>query len=208
MNYSSSPSPDEGDLLSSPVLSSDEKRVEDLAAELAEQQERLLQLKRQQDEVEARKRELEELSRRRTELSEGQKLMRDKLSRALTVLERAEYDAQKDMEQIRLTRDSFTEHFESLQSINPKDWEPDEVDDELTTALAIVDNAEAVYSQARARIDALSGQDLDEFDAEMDRGAEDGADLPFGELVRRGFALTLPLLILLSVIAFLIFIKA
>lgn len=199
----------EPDLLSRPArgsLSADNQRVEDLAQELAEQQERLLHLKRQQEEVEARKRELEDLSRRRTELSVGQKSMREKFSRALTVLERAEFDAQREIEQIRLTRESFAEHFDIVDAINPREWGPDEVDDELTRALSKIDHAQAIYSQARARLDALSDRDLDQTDEEYDENADPG-DLPFSELLRRGFALTLPLIILLSVIAFLIFIK-
>jgi hypothetical protein len=178
-----------------------------LARELAEQQERLLQLKRQQEEVEARKRELEDLSRRRLELTDGQKSMREKFSRALTVLERAEFDAQREIEQIRLTRESFAEHFEIIDAINPKEWEPHEVDDALTRALSKIDHAQAVYTQARARLDALSERDLDQADDDYDENADPG-DLPFSELLRRGFALTLPMIILLSVIAFLIFIKS
>ncbi len=200
----------EPDLLSPPGKSSvraDDQPVEDLAHELAEQQERLLHLKRQQEEVEARKLELEDLSRRRVELSSGQKTMREKFSRALTVLERAELDTQREIEQIRQTRESFAEHFDIIDAINPKEWGPNEVDDELTRALSKIDHAQSIYSQARARLDALSDHDLDQVDEDYEDGADPG-DLPFSELLRRGFALTLPLIILLSVIAFLIFIKS
>lgn len=209
-SFSSERDEHEPDLLNrraSEPLRDDEQRVEDLARELAEQQERLLQLKRQQEEVEARKRELEDLSRRRTELSMGQKSMREKFSRALTQLERAEYETQKELEQIRMTRQTFKEHFDDIDTINPKEWEPDEADDELTRALSKIDHAQSVFTQAKARLDALGEADLDGLDSDGDDDGGDSGDLPFTELVRRGFALTLPLLILLGVIAFLLFIR-
>ncbi|MEM6885547.1 MAG: hypothetical protein AAF571_10985 [Verrucomicrobiota bacterium] len=180
--------------------------VEDLTRELAEHQERLLALKRQQDEVETRKRELEELSERRAELTSGQKAIREKLTRAITLLERAEYDAQRDIETIRTTRQSFKEHLGEVEEINPKDWEPEEVDEQLTRSLSVIDHAQTSYSQSKLKLESISGR-LGSKEA-IDDEDEDGEinyDSPsFFELLRRGLAFSLPLMILITAIAFLI----
>lgn len=194
---------DEPDLLD--ISPSGKGSVEDLTRELAEHQERLLALKRQQDEVESRKRELEELSQRRAELTSGQKSIREKLTRAITLLERAEYDAQREIETIRTTRQSFKEHLAEVEAINPKDWEPEEVDEQLTRSLSIIDHAQTSYAQSKVKLESISGRLGSKDVIEEDEAAEGDYDSPaFFELLRRGFAFSLPLMILLAAIAFLI----
>lgn len=180
--------------------------VEDLTRELAEHQDRLMALKRQQDEVETRKRELEELSQRRGELTSGQKAIREKLTRSITLLERAEYDAQREIETIRTTRQSFKEHLGEVEEINPKDWEPEEVDEQLTRSLSVIDHAQTSFSQAKLKLESISGRLGNKEAIDEDEEESDGNfDSPsFIELVRRGLAFSLPLMILLAAIAFLL----
>ena len=191
------------------------RSLEDLSHELQEQQEKLLELKRQQEEIERRKSELEELNKKRVELSIGQKSMREKLTRAIAILENAEYDSRKEIEQIQMTRQTFTDHLSIMESIDPSKWMPDNMDDQLTKGLSQIDHARAVYTQARAHIDVLSGKDIGgDGRQENSTDEEDGAQfhesetIPFFELVRRGFALTLPLLVALLILAFVILHKA
>jgi len=188
------------------VSASSTGSVEDLTRELAEHQERLLALKRQQDEVESRKRELEELSERRSELTSGQKSIREKLTRAITLLERAEYDAQRDIETIRTTRQSFKEHLAEVEEISPRDWEPEEVDEQLTRSLSIIDHAQTSYSQSKLKLESISGRlgSKEVIDNE-EEDVENHYDSPsFFELLRRGLAFSLPLMILIAAIAFLL----
>src|ERR1700751_4091214 len=91
--------------------------AEHLDTQVQKAQEQLLQLKRQQEQIEKQKRELEELSRRQDELENGRNEMTDKLTRALVVLEREAYSAQNRLEQIRATRESFTQHVELVEVI-------------------------------------------------------------------------------------------
>lgn len=202
------PSPEQPDLLGR----TGSKSMEDLTQELQEQQERLVDLRRQQEEVERRKNELEELNRRRVELTSGQKNMRERLTRAVTILERAEYEARKEIEQIQITRETFTEHLAQIEAIQPSQWTPDSLDEELTKALSKIDHAQSVYNQSRAKIDALSGRDIHDGSSTEEGSGEESSEgiegeVSFTELVRRGFALTLPLLILLAVVALVVFFK-
>src|SRR5476651_1299444 len=111
---------------------------EHLDSQVQRAQEQLLQLKRQQEQIEKQKRELEELSRRQEELDRGRSEMTDKLTRSLVVLEREAYEAQKKMEQLRATRESFVQHLELLEAIDPKTWNSADLNKELSRALSTV----------------------------------------------------------------------
>src|ERR1700732_1706618 len=98
-----------------------------LDSQVQRAQEQLLQLKRQQEQIEKQKRELEELSRRQEELERGRAEITDKLTRSLVVLEREAYDTQNRLEQIRVMRESFGQHLELIEAIDPKGWNPAEL---------------------------------------------------------------------------------
>src|SRR5437879_13622905 len=97
---------------------------EHLDSQVQKAQEQLLQLKRQKAQIEQQKRELEELSRRQEELERGRAEMTDKLTRSLVVLEREACNQQKRLEQIRATRESFSQHLEVTEALDPKGWNP------------------------------------------------------------------------------------
>lgn len=179
---------------------------EHLDSQVQKAQEQLLQLKRQQDAIEKQKRELEELSRRQEELERGRTEMMDKLTRSLVVLEREAYDTQKKLEQIRATRESFGQHLELIEAIDPKSWNPADLHKELSRALSAVDDARAEFSQQRSRLQAT---DEAQADVPLPEAAPDVSDLlhggrSFGQWLRIGLAFTLPL-IAFGFIALLIF---
>src|SRR5256886_10674550 len=131
---------------------------EHLDSQVQKAQEQLLQLKRQSEQIEKQKRELEELSRRQEELERGRAEVTDKLSRSLVILEREGYDCQKNLEQIRTTHESFTQHLQLLEGIDPKSWNPAELPKELSRALSTVDDARTEFSQQRSRLEASGGE--------------------------------------------------
>src|SRR6266566_1925864 len=124
---------------------------EHLDSQVQKAQDQLLQLKRQQDQIEKQKRELEELSRKQEELERGRAEMSDKLTRSLVVLEREAYDAQKRLEQLRAMRESFGQHLELIEAIDPKSWNPADLHKELSRALSTVDGARVEFGQHRNR---------------------------------------------------------
>ena len=133
--------------------------TEHLDSQVQKAHEQLLQLKRQQEQIEKQKRELEELSRRQGELEQGRAEMTDKLTRSLVVLEREDYDTQKKLEQLRATRESFGQHLQLLEAIDPKDWNPADLHKELSRALSTVDDARAEFSQQRSRVYARTKEE-------------------------------------------------
>jgi chromosome segregation ATPase len=175
----------------------DNVSTEHLDSQVQKAQEQLLQLKRQQEQIEKQKRELEELSRRQEELERGRAEMTDKLTRSLVVLEREAYDAQKKMEQLRATRESFGQHLALLEAIDPRTWNPGDLNKELSRALSTVDDARTEYSQQRSRLQATA----DDNDAvplpEAGSGLESNSGMAhsFSQWLQIGLAFTLPLIV-------------
>ena len=169
---------------------------EHLDSQVQKAQEQLLQLKRQQEQIEKQKRELEELSRRQEELERGRAEMTDKLTRSLVILEREAYDSQKKLEQLRATHESFTQHLQHIEGIDPKGWNPTDLHKELSRALSTVDDARAEFSQQRSRLqaaeDAHGDVALPEVAPEI--GGMGGAKT-FLHWMQLGFAFSLPLII-------------
>ncbi len=170
---------------------------EHLDSQVQRAHEQLLQLKRQQEQIEKQKRELEELSRRQEELERGRAEMTDKLTRSLVVLEREGYDTQKRLEQIRSMRESFGQHLELIEAIDPKNWNPAELHKELSKALSAVDDARAEFSTQRSRLQAdETGTDVDLPDVAPDvSDLLGGGGRTFGDWMRIGFAFSLPLIV-------------
>jgi len=178
-------------------LSGDEAiSAEHLDSQVQKAQEQLLQLKRQQEQIEKQKRELEELSRRQDELENGRTEMTDKLTRALVVLEREAYSAQNRLEQIRTTRESFTQHLELIEAIDPRSWNPSDLHKELSRALSTVDDARTEYSEQRSRLQAAgaTGGEASLPEAAPDT-YESNSGRSFVQWLEIGVALTLPLII-------------
>jgi len=177
-------------------LSDDEAvSAEHLDSQVQKAQEQLVQLKRQQEQIEKQKRELEELSRRQEELENGRAEMTDKLTRALVVLEREAYSVQNRLEQIRLARESFAQHLELVEAIDPRSWNPSDLHKELSRALSTVDDARTEYGEQRSRLQAtgaageapLPDVTQDAYEAHNGRS--------FSQWFQIGVALTLPLII-------------
>ncbi|MGH8094195.1 MAG: hypothetical protein ACREIF_12105 [Chthoniobacterales bacterium] len=171
--------------------------TEHLDSQVQKAQEQLLQLKRQQEQIEKQKRELEELSRRQEELERGRAEMTDKLTRSLVVLEREAYDAQKKIEQLRATRESFAQHLELLEAIDSRTWNPADLNKELSRALSTVDDARTEYSQQRSRLQAAADENENVALPETSAGFESSNSMThtFGQWLQIGFAFTLPLIV-------------
>jgi len=186
---------------------SDEEAMspEHLDSQVQKAQEQLFQLRRQAEQIEKQKRELEELSRRQEELERGRAEMTDKLSRSLVILEREGYDSQKKLEQIRATHESFTQHLQLLEAIEPKSWNSGELPKELSRALSTVDDARTEFSQQRSRLEASGGESAEMDLPDVASGSMGlGGGKSFLQWMQIGFAVTLPMIIF-GIVALLVF---
>ena len=169
-----------------------------LDSQVQRAQEQLLQLKRQQEQIEKQKRELEELSRKQEDLEKGRADMIEKLTRSLVVIERETYETEKRVEQLRMTNATFAQHLDSLERINPKAWSNLDLHKELSKALSAVDDARAEYTKSLTKINAKSDAEVISHSASHVEEGFDATpvDESFMVWLKRGFAFTLPILVL------------
>jgi len=175
----------EGDPLSTEHI--DEK------VQLAEAQEQ--QLKRQLEQVERQKRELEELGRRQEQFNNGKSEFVDKLTRAVVVVEREAFEANKRVELLETIRMSFTQHLATLESINPKAWEGLDIKAELTRALAAVDDARAEYSKSFPKVAASAAAAEDDDGGHAYHQEQSAPANDFLYWLKIGFAFSIPLIV-------------
>lgn len=177
-------------------LSEDEISPEHLDSQVQKAQEQLLSLKRQQDVIERQKRELEELSRRQEQLQTGRAEMIDKLTRALVIVEREEFETQRRAQMLSGIKESFTLHLQYFESLDLRGLEGHDLSKELTRALSALDDAKAEYSRTIPRIGSPEGDgteiagELGHSSYSHEAGARD-----FYYWLKSGFGFTLPLVV-------------
>jgi hypothetical protein len=181
--------------------------TEQLDNQVQRAQEQLLALKRAQDQLERQKRDLEELSRRQEQLHQGKTEMVERFTRAVVVLERETYEAQKRVEQLQAIHASFSQHLDVLEGINPKTWEGAEINKELNRALSAVDDARAEFNRSLPKISIETNSDeADSIAAASGYQLEYGAEPPkdFLYWLKAGTAFTLPIIVILVIMLFML----
>jgi hypothetical protein len=119
-------------------------------------QERLSRLRKEADEIEREKSALEELRRKQQGFIQGRAEMLERLSRAVGLLDRESTDNRRKIEQMILMRDSFAEHMDAVHSLTPEDWSRQNLQTELSRALAIIEDAKLEYDRSMTRLQAFT----------------------------------------------------
>jgi glucose-6-phosphate 1-dehydrogenase len=171
--------------------------VDDLNLKVQQAEEVLLDLERRREQIERQKRQLEEIRRKQYEFEEGQRATLERMKRGLILLDQQEFELKREFEEVGLIRDSFANHLRLLEAIRPQAWDPMNLEDELTGALATIDQAKATYNQAQVRLEAVRRQSgsTEEPAASLEGDEPSAAPSAFWSRVGAGFAYTLPLLI-------------
>lgn len=170
---------------------------EELEVKVGETQSRIAELKRAQEELERQRSALEEARRRRVEFEAGRTETTGHLTRGIGLLEKAEFEARRDAEQLAKTLAGFREALARIESINEKAWTTETWSNELTRALTSIENARMEYNAARLKWTLLDDSAAPKGEASSAASADDPLGgltrRPLGELCRVGLALTWPL---------------
>ena len=145
---------DEGDGLVLPADSM--SHGSDLEERVQTTQHRLSQLRQEAEALEQEKLRFEELSRQQKEFMQGRVEMGEKLTKALTHLDRETYEAQRRVEQLLVIKDTFNHHLDVIDSLNPEQWNPSDLRHDLGRALGMIDEAREEYVKGASRIHLLT----------------------------------------------------
>jgi len=165
-------------------------------------------LRKRQEQLEMEKRELEELRRKHEEYGRGKREILDHLKRSLVGLERREVESQRTLELLGSTRNRFRELLDDIESIKDESWPEDRVRDELGKSLVIIEEARSEYNKAMAKVEAgksdapanASNSQAVLFEERFQGNEEEKS---FSYWVRIGMAVSLPLAVVMLIIAIL-----
>jgi hypothetical protein len=167
---------------------------DEVDAQMAEKQRRLVELKRAQEELERERAVLEETRRRQTEFQTGRQEMLQHLTRGLGLLQEAEFSARRDAEQMAKAITDLRDAAAKVEGLHEEGWTQENLTVELTRALTVLENARMEWNAARLKFPLLAGPAA----AAVATPAAETPAPPllathrFGELCRLGFALTWP----------------
>jgi hypothetical protein len=172
---------------------------EEVDSKVGETQQKLAELKRIQDELERERSALEETRRRQMEYQTGRQETIQNLTRAVGLLEEAEFAARRDAEQMARSLVDMKEALVKVGALNEESWTKDNFNVELTRGLTVIENARMEWNSARLKFPVLSG--VVPGGAETKAGDSGTAaqtwlaGQSFGKLCKLGLALTWPLAI-------------
>lgn len=166
---------------------------EELEARLSQTQQRIADLRRAQEALEHERVALEEDRRRRHELHTGREEMIQNLTRGIGLLEKAEFEARRDAEQMAKTLAAFGEALAKVQALNEETWTTENLNAEITRALTVVENARMEWNAARLKWSVLNASAAEGGPAAPRPAGEWLAQRSFWQLARLGLAFVWPL---------------
>lgn len=188
------------------ISSSPPPSREELEARAVDVQQEIEKLRRAQEELERKKNALEETRRRRIEWETSKKELIHGLTRALGLLEKAEFNARQEAEQMAKSISGLRDALTKVQSINEESWTKDNFEIELTRALAVVENARQEWNSARLKFPII--ETSPEKEQTQPQLNQSGFKVPdFYELLKIGFAISLPLVIIILIAVIVILVK-
>ncbi|MBI2440662.1 MAG: hypothetical protein HYV35_04745 [Lentisphaerae bacterium] len=192
-----------GDLNLTPLT----RRKEEISGQVATKLEELELLRAKQQALEHEKSSLENLRNSQEKYEAGKREMIDRLEQSLIALEREEIALNQRSELLAETERRFKEMLNEMRGFNEEQWAADSegLRADLGKALVVIENARKEYNKASARLEAgregqngglTAGSALTDELAALAR-----APHRFGEWAKAGLAFSLPLIIVILVLA-------
>ena len=171
-------------------------RVEDDESRTSDELERI---RKRSEEVERQRQALRSLRGKQTEFDRTYRELTERLKRHIVLLRTEEEQASRAATVCHETRHRFEGLAAELERIDPNSWSEETLDNDLTQALAQIESANAVFRKGADRVAAIGWRPDETKPARNDGLLADVVETPrrFGEWLRIGFALTLPLTLLL-----------
>ncbi len=170
---------------------------EDYDLKLKDAQEELERNRQQLEELARKKQELEELTSRKRAFLSQQVELTEKLTTAITLIERSLSEIREEANDLEQCRVCFSSHLDKLQKINPENWNRDNLEEKLDRSTVSIDLAADEYDQAAAHFEGSRSGAI--FGRASKRGRANARNKESGEFVsnlRNGLAFNLPVVVL------------
>ena len=125
-------------------------RQDDYDDKIRSAQLELERIQQEREELERKKRELEELTSRKRDFLSQQVELTEKLSSAITLIDRELFEMREETDQLEQCRSCFSDHLDKIQKHDPEKWTRDNLHERLDKAMIVTDLAADEYEQAAA----------------------------------------------------------
>lgn len=125
-------------------------RQDDYDDKIKSAQLELERIQQEREELERKKRELEELTGRKRAFLSHQVELTEKLSSAITLIDRELYELREETDQLEQCRSCFADHLDKIQKHDPEKWTRENLHEKLDKATIVTDMAADEYEQAAA----------------------------------------------------------
>jgi len=182
------------------------QRKEEINGQVATKLDELERLRSRQEALEHEKSSLEHLRTTQEKYETGKREMIDHFEHSLVSLEREEILLNQRMELLSETEKRFKELLASLHGFAEEQWSSTSAGyrEELTKALAVVENTRKEYNQALARVDVLQEGGLGSTGGKPllydDLQGQATRQRSFADWLKLGFAVSLPVTVVLAVL--------
>jgi chromosome segregation ATPase len=126
---------------------------EDYDRKLKETHEEMERIQQQQDQLERKKQELEELTARKRAFVSQQVELTEKLTSAVTLIDRELFDMRSETEDLEQCRTVFAAHLDKIQKFAPENWSSENLSEKLDRATINIDLAIDEYDQAASHFE-------------------------------------------------------
>jgi chromosome segregation ATPase len=170
-------------------------RDEDYDRKLKDAQQELDRIQAQREDLERKKNELEELTNRKRNFVSQQAELTEKLTSALTLIDRGLFEMRQESEDLEQCRTCFAAHLDRIQKLNPEAWSRETLPERLEKAAMAIDIASDEYDQAASHFEGSRSAPIFGRPSRRSRGGKRTSS-EFMVNLRNGFAFNLPILAL------------
>ena len=172
-------------------------RDDDYDRKLQVAQEELERIQLQREDLERKKSELEELTGRKRTFMTQQLELTEKLTSALTLVDRELYDMRQEADDLEQCRTCFAAHLDKIQKITPENWSRENLSERLEKSSMAIDIAADEYDQAAAHFEGTrSGAIFGRPSKRSRASGRHATSSEFMQNLRNGFAFNLPIVVL------------
>lgn len=187
------------------------KHKQDVDEQVVTAMQELERLRTRQEKLEKEKRELEEIRRKQEEYERGKREMAERFNKSLLTMEKDEIQASRLSELMGATRKRFKVLLTDIQDLHDEVWPEEQFREELNKALLVIEDARMEYNKAMAKIDTLGGNvrtgDAEHQPVIFEEGRFGSEkEKTFGYWLKVGFALSLPLIVVIIAVTVMILI--
>lgn len=184
------------------------RHKQEVTDQMVDKAQELDRLRARQEELEKERRTLEDMRKKQEAFDTGRREIKNRLTESLVRMEKDQLQADRLTQLLDETRRMFRVRLDEVTELNEEQWADENLLDELNKALALLENVRSDYNKALAKIDAIHPQAPAGVAAaarsltfENAPGQAGEGSQGFGYWLRAGLAFTLPLMLLLAVLA-------